>query len=98
VTLTNTFAPGQAEIRIPQSGIFSIRIPKSAIRNQLPRTPNIERSIQNLLPLSFNLDKLVKSPFSHFSVIPADPVSSPGGIQSRRGGIQGVLDAGSSPA
>jgi hypothetical protein len=46
-----------------------------------------------LPPLTFNVDVPVKSQFFHFFVIPANA-----GIQSRRGGIQGLLDAGSSPA
>jgi hypothetical protein len=36
------FLNPKSKIRIPQSGIFSIRIPKSAIRNQLPRNGSTE--------------------------------------------------------
>ena len=57
---------------------------KYEIRNS-PAGKNLKNSI---------FDKRAKSKFFRIPVIPEDPGSSPGGIQQ----IQGVLDAGSSPA
>jgi hypothetical protein len=78
-----------SERRLPQDGRFKIRMNGSYVDFRVSTFPGIfgEKVVLHLLDKS-NLDGLVKSPKIPFSVIPADPGSSPGGIQS----FQAVAD------